>query len=194
MQETSKKKHFGSEGNLYKERQKLIKPIQDKVYNAIQDVAQKGSYAFVLDSASDIAVLFQLLVNEYSNIVIYDTENQLVENSVHNYKVINSIQKLAEGANLLLLSKFTETTNLLFNNCIDFANNDLSKGEIFEYQYFNNPNATMRWIYPKALKYPSFLTLYNASGLKSKLIRLNKYKLLHSSVFYFLLCSSSDSC
>lgn len=53
-----KKKHFGSEGNLYKERQKLIKPIQDKVYNAIQDVAQKGSYAFVLDSASDIAVLY----------------------------------------------------------------------------------------------------------------------------------------
>jgi hypothetical protein len=121
---------------------------------------------------SDIAVLFQLLVNEHSNIVIYDTENQLVENSGHNYKVINSIQKLAEDANLLLLSKFTETTNLLFNNCIDFANNDLSKGEIFEYQYFNNPNATMRWIYPKTLKYPSFLTLYNASGLKSKLIRL----------------------
>ena len=53
-----KKKHFGSNGDLYKERQKLIKPIQDKVYAAIQDVAQKGSYAFVLDSASDIAVLY----------------------------------------------------------------------------------------------------------------------------------------
>jgi outer membrane protein len=53
-----KKKHFGSDGDLYKERQKLIKPIQDKVYNAIQEVAQKGSYAFVLDSASDIAVLY----------------------------------------------------------------------------------------------------------------------------------------
>ena len=53
-----KKKHFGSNGDLYKERQKLIKPIQDKVYTAIQDVAQKGSYAFVLDSASDVAVLY----------------------------------------------------------------------------------------------------------------------------------------
>lgn len=53
-----KKKHFGSNGDLYKERQKLIKPIQDKVYAAIQDVAQKGSYAFVLDSASDVAVLY----------------------------------------------------------------------------------------------------------------------------------------
>tara|TARA_B100000795_G_scaffold136560_1_gene101984 strand:- start:3977 stop:4501 length:525 start_codon:yes stop_codon:yes gene_type:complete len=53
-----KKEHFGSDGNLYKERQKLIKPIQDKVYKAIQEVAQKGSYAFVLDSASDVAVLY----------------------------------------------------------------------------------------------------------------------------------------
>ncbi len=53
-----KMKHFGSNGDLYKERQKLIKPIQDKVYTAIQEVAQKGSYAFVLDSASDVAVLY----------------------------------------------------------------------------------------------------------------------------------------
>lgn len=53
-----KQQHFGSEGNLYKERQKMVKPIQDKVYKAIQDVAQSGNYAFVLDTASDVAVLY----------------------------------------------------------------------------------------------------------------------------------------
>lgn len=53
-----KKKHFGSDGDLYKERQKLVKPIQDKVYKAIQDVAQGSNYAFVLDTASDVAVLY----------------------------------------------------------------------------------------------------------------------------------------
>lgn len=53
-----KKKRFGSNGDLYKERQKLVKPIQDKVYNAIQDVAKGGNYAFVLDTASDVAVLY----------------------------------------------------------------------------------------------------------------------------------------
>ena len=30
------KQRFGYEGDLFKERQKLVKPIQDKVYNAVQ--------------------------------------------------------------------------------------------------------------------------------------------------------------
>lgn len=53
-----KKKHFGPKGDLYKERQKLVKPIQDKVYKAIQEVAESGRYAFVLDSSSKFAVLY----------------------------------------------------------------------------------------------------------------------------------------
>ncbi|NJN77989.1 MAG: hypothetical protein HC803_06350 [Saprospiraceae bacterium] len=120
---------------------------------------------------SDIAVLFQLLVNKNIDIVIYDIDNQVVEDSNHDYKIVNSVQNLDENANLILLSKL-EKIDFLFKNCIDFAKNDFSKHTIFDYQYFNNPNATMRWVYPKSLKYPSFLTLYNASGLKSKLIRL----------------------
>lgn len=121
---------------------------------------------------SDIAVLFQLLVNENQNIVIYDIDNQVVENSKHDYKIINSIQNLDKNANLILLSKIDGNIDFLFNKCIDFSNNSFSNYSIFDYQYFNNPNATMRWVYPKSLKYPSFLTLYNASGMKSKLIRL----------------------
>lgn len=121
---------------------------------------------------SDIAVLFQLLVNENTNIVIYDVDNQIVENSKHDYKIVQSIQGLDKNTNLILLSKLNKTIDFPVKNCIDFADNNFSKNTIFNYQYFNNPNATMRWIYPKSLKYPSFLTLYNASGLKSKLIRL----------------------
>jgi hypothetical protein len=121
---------------------------------------------------SDIAVLFQLLVDENTNIVIYDVDNQVIEDSKHDYKIINSVENLDENVNLILLSKLDNATKFLFKNCIDFSNHDFSKHTTFEYQYFNNPNATMRWVYPKSLKYPSFLTLYNASGLKSKLIRL----------------------
>lgn len=53
-----KKKHFGPKGDLFKERQKLVKPIQDKVYKAIQEVAEAGRYAFILDSSSKFAVLY----------------------------------------------------------------------------------------------------------------------------------------
>ncbi len=53
-----KKKRFGPKGDLFKERQKMVKPIQDKVYKAIQEVAEAGRFAFVLDSASEIAILY----------------------------------------------------------------------------------------------------------------------------------------
>lgn len=52
------KKRFGFEGDLFKERQKLIKPIQDKVYTAIQKLAADRSYDFILDKSEGITVIF----------------------------------------------------------------------------------------------------------------------------------------
>jgi outer membrane protein len=52
------KKRFGYEGDLFKERQKLIKPIQDKVYNAVQKLAVGRGYDFILDKSEGITVIF----------------------------------------------------------------------------------------------------------------------------------------
>ena len=52
------KKRFGVDGDLYKKRQELIKPIQDKVYAAIKEVATTGNYALVLDKAGDLNILY----------------------------------------------------------------------------------------------------------------------------------------
>lgn len=52
------KKRFGVDGDLYKKRQELIKPIQDKVYAAIKEVATLGNYAMVLDKAGDLNILY----------------------------------------------------------------------------------------------------------------------------------------
>jgi len=52
------KKRFGYEGDLFKERQKLVKPIQDRVYNAIQKIAIARFYDFVLDKSEGITVIF----------------------------------------------------------------------------------------------------------------------------------------
>lgn len=52
------RKRFGFEGDLFAERQKLIKPIQDKVYTAIQKLAVARSYDFILDKSEGITVIF----------------------------------------------------------------------------------------------------------------------------------------
>ena len=52
------KKRFGYEGDLFKERQKLVKPIQDKVYNAIQDFSNEKRYDIIFDKSSNLTMLF----------------------------------------------------------------------------------------------------------------------------------------
>lgn len=52
------KKRFGFEGDLFKKRQELIKPVQDKVYNAIQRLAVEKQYDFILDKSEGITVIF----------------------------------------------------------------------------------------------------------------------------------------
>ena len=52
------KKRFGFEGDLFKKREELIKPIQDRVYNAIQKLAASKLYDFILDKSDGITVIF----------------------------------------------------------------------------------------------------------------------------------------
>jgi outer membrane protein len=52
------RKRFGFEGDLFKKRQELVKPIQDKVYMAIQKIAANRQYDFILDKSEGITVIF----------------------------------------------------------------------------------------------------------------------------------------
>lgn len=52
------RQRFGYEGDLFKKRQELIKPIQDKVYNAVQKLAVQRGYDFILDKSEGITVIF----------------------------------------------------------------------------------------------------------------------------------------
>ncbi len=47
-----RKQRFGFEGDLFKKRQELVKPIQDKVFDAIKDMAESKGYDFVFDKAN----------------------------------------------------------------------------------------------------------------------------------------------
>ena len=52
------KKRFGFEGDLFKKRQELIKPIQDRVYRAVEKLAVEKQYDFILDKSEGITVIF----------------------------------------------------------------------------------------------------------------------------------------
>jgi outer membrane protein len=52
------RQRFGFEGDLFKKRQELVKPIQDKVYTAIQKIAVARMYDFILDKSEGITVIF----------------------------------------------------------------------------------------------------------------------------------------
>jgi len=52
------KQRFGVEGDLFKKKQELIKPIQDKIYNAVKKLATDGSYAIIFDKSSDLIFLY----------------------------------------------------------------------------------------------------------------------------------------
>ncbi|MEY2594808.1 MAG: hypothetical protein RI965_80 [Bacteroidota bacterium] len=52
------KRRFGFEGDLFKKRQELVKPIQDKVYNAVQKLAVARQYDLILDKSEGITVIF----------------------------------------------------------------------------------------------------------------------------------------
>ncbi|MEY2923718.1 MAG: hypothetical protein RLZZ337_258 [Bacteroidota bacterium] len=48
---------FGYEGELFKKRQELIKPVQDKVYDAINKVAKNNGLDFIFDKSGDMLML-----------------------------------------------------------------------------------------------------------------------------------------
>lgn len=52
------KKRFGFEGDLFKRRQELVKPVQDKVYNAVQKLASSKGYDIIFDKSADLSVFY----------------------------------------------------------------------------------------------------------------------------------------
>lgn len=72
------KKRFGKDGDLFKKRQELIKPIQEKIYNAIEDIATAENYAVIFDKATNATLI-------YTN-PKYDVSEQVLENMGYTYK------------------------------------------------------------------------------------------------------------
>lgn len=65
-----KRKYFGADGELYKKRESLMKPIQDEIYNAVKEIASNKGYQMIVDRASAGSVIFASPQIDISNEVL----------------------------------------------------------------------------------------------------------------------------
>ena len=65
-----RQKYFGPEGELYKKRQTLMKPIQEDVYNAVKKVSEERGYQCIFDRASSADIIFASPRIDVSNEVL----------------------------------------------------------------------------------------------------------------------------
>jgi outer membrane protein len=64
------KQRFGNTGDLSKKRSELVKPIQDKVYNAIEKIAQEKNYSMIFDKSSGATILYADAKTDVSDLVL----------------------------------------------------------------------------------------------------------------------------
>ncbi len=69
---------FGKDGDLFKKREELIKPLQEKIYNAVEEIATDGNYAIIFDKAGSLTML-------YTNSK-YDLSDEVLDKLGYSYK------------------------------------------------------------------------------------------------------------
>ncbi|MGK0386050.1 MAG: Skp family chaperone for outer membrane protein [Patiriisocius sp.] len=81
---TYQQARFGPGGDLVIQRRNLVQPIQDQVFNIVQEVAEGKKYDFIFDKSADVVMLFAAKRNDISDIVL---------------RSINRVEKRKEATN-----------------------------------------------------------------------------------------------
>jgi outer membrane protein len=66
------RRRFGAEGDLFKKRQELLRPIQDRVYSSIEKIARNRNFEFVFDRSDNASLLYADTRRDISNDVLND--------------------------------------------------------------------------------------------------------------------------
>ena len=53
-----REKKFGTNGELFQKQDELMKPLQNKIFNVLKEIAEKENYDFVFDRSGDIMILY----------------------------------------------------------------------------------------------------------------------------------------
>ena len=99
-------KRFGPRGDLIIQKQQLIQPIQDQIFNAIRELAKSRNYDFIFDKSADIVML-------YSD-KRYDVSDQILRtiSRANNRKKIDSRKDKREIENESLIDETTVTSEI----------------------------------------------------------------------------------
>ncbi len=65
-----KRNYFGPEGELFKKRQSLMKPIQDEIYSAVQEISKEKDLNLVFDKSSAMSIIFTTPSLDISDLVL----------------------------------------------------------------------------------------------------------------------------
>ena len=68
---------FGIDGDLFLKREELVKPIQEKIFNSIEEIATEKNYAFVFDKAGSLTILYVNAKYDISDNVLDDVGAEL---------------------------------------------------------------------------------------------------------------------
>lgn len=71
-----KQNKFGESGEYFQKQTELMKPVQDRVFKAIQDVAKEGGYDFVIDRSTQLMLLYMNDRYDLTQKVIKKLESQ----------------------------------------------------------------------------------------------------------------------
>lgn len=120
---------------------------------------------------SDIRILQKLFTEDMSMPAISDTQDRIDYDVLY----VNKFHKFQESNMLITTETKKHKTTKDFDHfdiIIDFGAQD-DFGTAFKsknFHYINNPDQSMRWVYPEEIASPSFLNFYNTASLKAKLI------------------------
>ena len=98
--------YFGPKGDMFTLRKKLVKPIQDQVYNAIQNISARKKYDFVFDKSSELVMLYSNKKYDISELVLASiSRTRLVGEKNDKNKEKNTPKELSAGQKQVLAKK-----------------------------------------------------------------------------------------
>ena len=134
-------KRFGPRGDLIIQKQQLIQPIQDQIFNAIRELAKSRNYDFIFDKSADIVML-------YSD-KRYDVSDQILRtiSRANNRKKVDSRKDKREIENESLIDETTVVSNIenkekedISDEKVSTPNKKLTVKELLEQRKQKNSN------------------------------------------------------
>ena len=134
-------KRFGPRGDLIIQKQQLIQPIQDQIFNAIRELAKSRNYDFIFDKSADIVML-------YSD-KRYDVSDQILRtiSRANNRKKVDSRKDKREIENESLIDETTVVSEIenkekedISDEKVSTPNKKLTVKELLEQRKQKNSN------------------------------------------------------